>query len=294
MTIRRLTRGIPWLPAVLVAAVACQRGPSEEVQRQLDQLAAVRAEKDSLFSEVVENARLMNEINAELSRIEGVGATAEEGGESRVYASREELLEKVQTVTGRLEQSEERLSASRARLRRLSAENDSLQVEIASLERSVADFQEVIESQRNTIESLSARVEELETTNLALQDTLSTMDERVNTAYYVVGTEEELLERGIVVKEGGARFLFIFGRRGQTLRPAHNLDPSMFTKIDLREVTTIALPDSAERYRIASRQDLEHLVTPLDEDGRFTGGTLEIAEPTEFWMPSRFLIIVKA
>ncbi|MGD2135613.1 MAG: hypothetical protein PVF27_05605 [Gemmatimonadales bacterium] len=294
MTTQRLIRSAPWLLLGLAAVMACQRGPSEEVQRQLDQLAAVRAEKDSLFNEVVENARLMNEIDAALNQVEGVGEASGEGDESPVHTSRSELLEKVRVVTTRLERTEERLGESRRRLRRLSAESDSLEVEIASLERSVADFQELVENQRNTIESLSAQVEELETANLALHDTLSTMDERMNTAYYVVGTEEELLERGIIVKEGGARFLFIFGKRGETLRPAHDLDPSQFTAIDLREVTTIALPQADEEYRIASRQAVEHLATPLDEDGTITGGTLEIARPDAFWTPSRFLIIVKA
>lgn len=291
----RTGRRLVWLPLTLVLAAACERGPSEEVQQQLDQLAAVQAEKDSLFDEVVQNARLMNEINAELNKIEGLDEAARDtGGESPTMSSRAQLVEKVRLVTTRLTESEQRLASSRRRLRQISTESDSLKTEIAQLDKAVSDFEAVIQSQRNTIADLGDQVEQLHVANLALQDTLATMDEREHTVYYVVGTEQELLDRGIVVKEGGARFLFIFGKRGQTLQPARDLDPSLFTAIDMREVTEIPLPDTTESYRIASRQDLEALATQLDDDGRISGDTLRIAQPDQFWMPSKFLIIVKA
>jgi hypothetical protein len=291
----RSGRRLVWLPLTLLLGVACERGPSPEVQQQLDQLAAVQAEKDSLFDEVAENARLMNEINAELSKIRGVDqAVRDSNSESPTASSRAQLVEKVRVVTARLTESEQRLAASRRRLREISTQSDTLQAQIARLDDAVSDFEAVIQSQRNTIADLGEQVQQMHVANLALQDTLATMDEREHTVYYVVGTEQELLDRGIVVKEGGSRVLFIFGKRGQTLQPARDLDPSMFTAIDMRKVTEIALPDSAESYRIASRQDLTALATQPDEHGRITGDAIRIAQPESFWLPSKFLIIVKA
>lgn len=284
-----------WLPLALVALAGC--GPSEEVQQQLDQLAVITAEKDSLFNEVVENARLMNEINTELDKIEGLeqeAAAATASAESPVHASREALLAKTREVTERLQASEQRLASSQRRLRALGEESEQLKTRVAELEKNVADFQEVIESQKTTIAQLTEQVEMLETQNLALQDTITTLAEKENTVFYVVGTRRELIERGIIEEEGGARFLFIFGRRGETLVPAHDLDPTLFTRIDKRQVTEIPLPDTTAAYRIASHQNVEYLMTPPDDRGRIQGDTLRIADSEQFWMPSKFLILVKA
>ena len=135
----------------------------------------------------------------------------------------------------------------------------------------------------------------LEAENIALRDTVATMGQRENTVYYIVGTKEELIERGVITPEGGSRFLFIFGKRGRVLAPARKLDPSQFTAINKRDVTEIPLPGADGEYQIASRQNLEFLATPPDEKGKITGTeTLRIASPEQFWTASRFLIVVRS
>ncbi len=197
-------------------------------------------------------------------------------------------------------ESEKHLADSRRQLRRIGGQADSLKGRVTKLESQVADFQAMIESQKTTVASLTQRVQELETMNVALQDTMATMHDtiasletRQRTAYYVVGTEKELLDRGVIQKEGGHRVLFIFGKAGQTIVPARQLDTTQFTPIDLHEMTEIPLPDSTADYKIASRQDLMYLATPM-ENRNTVRGTLKIEEPDEFWKPSKFLIIVRS
>jgi len=281
-----------WLAAATVLGLACQTGPSEEVQRQLNELASISAERDSLFGEVVENARLLNQISEELEDVEGGTTVAATGAESPILAARENLLTKVQEVTARLEASERRLASNRARLGALGRENDSLKTRVAELEQAVAGFAEVVESQRTTIAALTEQVTALAQETVALRDTISDMEKRENLVYYIVGTKDELIERGIIVKEGGARFLFIFGKRGETLRPATNLDPSQFVAIDRMTMTEIPLPDPEREYRIASRQNLAYLEEPPNENGKVKGA-VRIASPKAFWMPSKFLILVQ-
>ena len=113
------------------------------------------------------------------------------------------------------------------------------------------------------------------------------------TAYYIVGTKDELIEQGIVTEVGGSRVLFIFGRAGKTLVPARELDTAQFTPIDLRTTLEIALPDSLATYRIASRQNVAFLADPPDKDGKVRS-PLRITSPDEFWLPSKFLIVVRS
>jgi hypothetical protein len=283
-----------WMTGVLLVGVAaCQPPISDEVQAQLATLDTVAAQRDSLFHEVADNARLLNELTAELDNVEGLRELDSASGESPLSARRDALRHKVQQVTARLADAEKRVASARTQLRRARQEVDTLQGRVAGLEQMVAGFEEMLASQRTTITALTERVTLLETENLALRDTLSDLAKRQNTAYYVVGTERELLERGIIVKEGGARVLFIFGKAGQTVRPARDLDPSQFTVINTREVTEIPLPDSTAKYVIASRQDLSYLEDPPGDDGRVRG-SVRIEVPEQFWMPSRFLIVVRS
>jgi hypothetical protein len=117
---------------------------------------------------------------------------------------------------------------------------------------------------------------------------------RENTVYYIVGTKDDLTQHGIVDETGGSRFLFIFWKSGKSLQPARSLDPSAFTAIDKRQVTSIPLPDSTKTYRIASRQDVSALATPPDADGKIHGSSLQIAAPAKFWAASKYLIIVES
>jgi cell division protein FtsB len=285
---------------IALALVACERGPSPEIQAQLDQLTAVSAEKDSLLSQVAENARLMSEISAQLVAVADREKLAKSvsASESPIAASRDSLRVMVGDVTQRIQLSEERLKESQRRIRGLTRVSDSLKTQ---LETTVASLGETLANQKATIEALTTRVEQLEAENVvlatekaALTDTVEQLVEETNTAYYVIGTKDELIQRGIVTEEGGSRVLFIFGKAGKTIVPARQLDPADFTPIDIRNVTEISLPDSTEEYRIASRQDVTGLAQQ-PENGKIRGtSALRIAAPDQFWLPSKFLILVRS
>jgi hypothetical protein len=115
------------------------------------------------------------------------------------------------------------------------------------------------------------------------------MGERYYRAYYVVGTEDELIEKGIVEREGGANLLF--ARIGRTLQPARALDPELFVAIDRRDIREIPLPDSTQRYAVVSRQSLDNADVGERDEAEFRG-QLRIPDPERFWGASRFLILV--
>lgn len=291
-------RRIPLPLLAVVLAAACEQGPSPEMQAQLAEITSLSAEKDSLLRQVAQNARLMSEISAQLVTVADQEQLARVAGEaeSPVAASRDSLRVMVTDVTARLEDLETRLSESQRRVRSLSRTSDSARAEFAS---AVADLQATIDNQKSTIGFLAARVETLQAENVqlatekaALADTVEQLEVTQNTAYYIVGSKEELIARGIVTEEGGSRVLFIFGRAGKTLVPARELDPEFFTPIDVRETTEIVLPDSTADYRIASRQNVAFLEDPPDKEGK-VHGVLRITSPEEFWLPSKFLIIVR-
>jgi hypothetical protein len=284
----------------MLAAIVAAGCESPQTKERLAQMAAVSAEKDSLLQLVSENARLMSEISTELAKVKEIKkptmavGTAESPLTGTSY--RDSLRTKITDVVQRVNAAEERLAASQRRIRSLSRLSDSLRPQLEMAQQAMADLQTTMENQRASISTLEQQVtmltEEktvLTEQNVALGDTLKQMDTEKNTVYYVIGTKDELKEKGVITEEG-SKFL-IFG--GKTVVPSRSLDPSLFTAVDRREVAEVPLPDPEREYKIVSRQNLEFLAEAPEKGGKVKGA-LHITEPDRFWAPSRFLIIVES
>ena len=283
-------RGVGWIAAAALLIAGC--GPSEEVQQQLAELQVVTAQKDSMIQVVAEYAQVMSDISAELAAVELEGRELLVAIESPVAASRDSILGKIRMLDDRLQQSEQRLSQSRRRVSGLTQLSDRLR---NTLESTIANYESVLASHRESIASLNEQVASLQTQTETLAAEVSELESELttaNTVYYTIATKDELLERGIIEKKGGSRFLFIFGKRGETLVPATDLDPSNFTAIDSREVSEIPVPNPDAAYTIVSHHNVDLLENMPDEDGNIRG-TIRIASPSEFWNASPFLIIVE-
>jgi len=296
MTYDRIARWrIGVLALGITALAAC--GPSEEVQRQLAELQTVSAEKDSLLAQVSDNARIMSDIGVELAK-----ATAPANAAGTAEVTRPDpdaILEQIKGLTTRLNESEARLLESQKRVQSLTRTNKNQESRLNEFQQTISNLQATIENQRQTILALTDQVTSLQeenvtlvATNTALQDTVMDLATRGNAVYYVVGTKDELIQKGIVTEEGGSRVLFVFGKRGKTLVPGRDIDMSLLTRADQRDLTTITLPEADKDYRIVSAQDPAALATPPGEDGKIRG-ELQIVDPDRFWAQSKVLIVVR-
>lgn len=281
----------------LIGLVAC--GPSEEVQRQLSELQAVSAEKDSLLAQVTDNALLMSEIGAELAKAQAP-ATAAGSQEVSAPPDRDVILASIRDLSARVDDSETRLAESQKRIQQLTREATTREGRLAEFQKTIDDFQTAIDNQRRTIASLTEQVNNLRIENVQLAmhnteltETVDRMEMRENTAYYIVGTKDELIEQGIITEEGGSRVLFVFGKRGKTLVPGRDINLDLLNRINKSDVRYIPLPDPGAEYRIVSLQDLSALENQPDSDGRFSGESLAIADTERFWANSTVLIVVQ-
>jgi len=287
--IPRIMRPAAWTALAVFTAVACKEGPSPETQARIDSLTRVAGERDQMVTEMAQNARLLSDISADLAKVQ-LHQKLKVSGESPAEASRDSIRQRVRYIATRLNETDRKLRASERQVQGLTHLSDSLR---ATLQATIANYDSVIASQRTQLAELAAQVDTLRGQTVALRDTVQNLTTYENTVYYVIGTKDELRQKGLIEETGGSRFLWVLWKSGETIVPSRQLDPSRFTAIDRRQVTKIALPDSTKTYRIASRQDLSSLATPPDKDGKVSG-TLEIAEPGRFWSPSKYLIIVES
>ena len=134
------------------------------------------------------------------------------------------------------------------------------------------------------------RVDSLKIATQQLSTQLATVETETAKAFYVVGREDELVKRGVIVREGGANLLF--AHPGRTLQIARSLPMDEFTTVDSRGVKEIQVPDSTRRYRLVSRQSLDAAEVAERNKNTFRGN-LHIADAGKFWGPSKYLVLVE-
>jgi len=296
---------------IVVGAFATTGCNQAELKKALADAKSAEAQKDSLLTEVLETTQFVTDVNSELAKAKSLAVTSASTdpglpGARKDREDRKAALERVQAVIAKLNESEAKLAETEARAKNSRHRNARLLAQIETYKKTIEDLRTTAEAQKTEYEAqlaaantqiatLAGRVDtlttekgRLENDKAALTDTVVNLTSYKNTVYYAIGTKDELMKRGIITKEG-SKFL-VFG--GSRLEPARNLSPDGFTAIDKTTNTSIPLPRTDKKYKIVSRQSPTYLASGVSKDGKITG-TVEIAQPEEFWSASKYLILVQ-
>jgi hypothetical protein len=291
-----------------VTLAACDNGTKQQLATvahadsvHVDSLANVRK---ALLEEVMTSTQFVNEINTELAKARALASKppvqlATNSEMNEVNEERKAVVARITKLVAALDAAQARLATVRKQAQSLSVKDSALISQVAAYEKSIAElqasaekeraeFQKTIGEQTVQIASLNGRVDTLTQVRTALVDTVSQLTTEKNTAYYIIGTRDELIKKGVLVAEGQKRFLLLGSRE---IEPARQLDPTQFTRIDRLTDRTIKLPEG--EYKILSRQNPSYLAPVTNKDGK-VAGEVTINQPEQFWAPSRFLIIVRS
>jgi hypothetical protein len=273
-------------------ALATQR------QQLVTQLSA---QKDSLTRVVLEADDFIMHIDSSVASVKGLAKGKRVNGQLDPLARQ---IENRKAVMARVDALVQRARVTAAQLAKSSSMNVGLRAQLASDSAMITDLNATVKRQTATIEALSIRIDSLKGATQQLASSLTTVKESLTTtreslvsaeaagnkAYYVIGREDELVKRGVIVREGGANLLF--AHPGRTLQIARNLDPEVFTAVDQRQVQVITVPDTTRRYRVVSRQSLDDAVVTERDQNSFKGN-LRVADASRFWAASRYLVLVE-
>jgi hypothetical protein len=250
------------------------------------------AQKDSLTRVVLDADAFLGQMDSAISTVRGVPKRRRAATDPLAdqLQARKDMQERVVALVTRAKQTATQLAELQKKQQESEQANVQLQArmdeQITKIEQDaqlITDLGATIERQNSQIAVLEARLDSLGTE-------VRTLGTRHYQAYYVIGTEKELIDKGIITKEGGANLLV--ARPGRTLVPNRLLDPQHFTAVDQRDSRVIVVPDSSKRYRIVSRQSLDQADVDWRDERSFRGN-LRITNVEEFWKPSRFLILVQ-
>ena len=254
--------------AILIAAIAILLASSGYLYYRYQQTSVaytetkaaeqeVRGQFDEAIAAIAEIQTNLNAIDLEESEVSLLSPDLENG----VTASRKEQ------IVGRITDLRQSVEQSKEKIRQLESSLRDSQVKVGDLEKVIVGLKESVAQKERNIELLTSRVEGLRVQVAGLESTVrerestiaqrdetiqnqeQTLEERrreLSTIYYVVGTKDDLREKGIIVEQGGVLGI------GKTPQLSASFDPDLFVPLDTDQSRVIRVPSA--KFQVLSPQ----------------------------------------
>ncbi|HEX9973039.1 MAG TPA: hypothetical protein VGD14_13295 [bacterium] len=276
------------LPLLLL--VACDKKKIAQLTNDLDSLKAQNAqlvqENSSIKMYVEEVSKVIESVDQDLDKIVETEIDIREMKEGAKPGT---LQSEIKDKLGRIGQY---IVDSKAKISDLEAKLLAGNQEIKGLKTMVANLKAKLETKENEIAALMKEVGVLESDIEKLGIEIKTRDEQIanqesiieehKKRYYVYGTEDELKDKGIIVKEGG------FLGFGKTIKIAPGFDIQYFNIVDGEEVFEVSMPVGIDKVKIISPHDAISYQISGDENLAL----LKVLDPDQFWEATKCLVIV--
>jgi chromosome segregation ATPase len=280
---------------LIVLGIAGLFACNNEAKKQAslaDSLANVNAnianelkEKDSLLSTkeaaMTEFVQSFNEIQQNLNEIKTKEKIISTNSSTELKKSdKDQVISDIQTIYDLLNKNKQKVASLSKKLKASNLKVDELELAVTNLTNQLMEKETEIASLQTQLEKLSGDFTNLNMKYNQEKQASDQKTEKLNTAYYVVGTTKELKKNGVVTKEGG------FIGLGKVAELNTTLDPGYFTKVDITQVKDI--PIGGKQVK---------LVTPHPDnsykliEGASSTIKLTITDPEKFWSISKYLII---
>lgn len=280
------------LVLLLIGLAACD---SPELKRQVEQLQEeknkVQEESDrqkkyveQITGSVMEIQKNLNLIRQREALISKASSDIEKSNTLGSDAVKKDILKNISDIDAYLIENQKQLV-------KLQKKVNSSQIKITNLDKLVAELKTaVIEREaeivrlKNEIRNLNIQIAALESTVSVLDNVIEQQEKELVTAYYIVGTEEQLRQKGIIESSGG-----ILGLIGRTVVPAKEFDLSQFSTIDISVTDQVQInanvqdvelitTHNASTYELVPKGNKQTLLKIKDTDG--------------FWQKSKYMVVL--
>ncbi len=182
------------------------------------------------------------------------------------------------------------LVASKNLVKKLEEENKSSSYRVESLDRLVSELQLAINTKDGEVNALKGNVQKLNKQLSSLMATVDVLDEYIQdqevqlyTVYYIAGTFDELVSKGILVPINPLEKFF-----GSDYRLASDFNVKLFKKVDMVETRDLFFDKPLKSLKIVT----PHTTGSYELVGGKTSSLLLIRDENAFWQKSRCLVIV--
>lgn len=270
--------------AAAMAAVlaACDNGAEGKWKMEKDSLISVNRQQQETLDELTNT---IAEVSSGLDSIAVGEGLLKISGEGPTI-TKQKMLDNLSAFKAKLEDNKNRLAKLEKQLagkdnelgkmakvvKYLRGEMEAKEMRIAQLEDQLSNANANIELLQEEMGNLATVVGSLQDKNSAQRETIEQQDEALNTGYYIVADKKALKDAGLL-KRGDLKY--------------EKFDTSLFTKIDIRKVTSITIPGKKAEILTGVPSDSYK----LERNGKTDSSTLTIFDVDRFWSVSKYLVI---
>ncbi len=182
------------------------------------------------------------------------------------------------------------LAASKNLIKKLEEQNRTSSYRVESLDRLVSEMKVAINTKDSEVKALKGQLQKLNKQITSLMATVDVLDKFIQdqevqlyTAYYISGTFNDLVSKGILVRINPLEKLF-----GSEYRLASDFNVNLFKKLDITETRDLFFDKPLSNLKIIT----PHSVGSYELVGGKTSAVLLIRDENAFWQKSRCLVVV--
>ena len=248
-----------------------------------DSLSAIEKEKVHFIEKekaLQDFVTTFNEIQSNLNEIkekEKIVTASSKGGD--VKSKEDQIKEDIQAIYDLMGKNKSRINSLTKKLKASKSQIKGLEEMIANLEAQLEAKDNEIAELKSVIEALNIELSNINTNYQEAEQEVEAKTDKLNTAFYAIGTAKELKEKGVTTKEGG------FIGLGKSTKVKDDFNKEYFTKIDVTQTMSITI--GAKKAKVLS----SHPTSSYKLVGEKTVEKLEILNAEEFWGASKYLVI---
>ncbi len=273
--------------SVSLVFTGCHQKELEQLKQENTKLQQVNEKKDSTINDLISS---FNQIQDNLSVIKEKESVISKKAQGDVEQgnTRELISQDIQTINDLMAQNRQKIKELNSKLRHSNVKiaefqklMDNVNQQVKDKDAEIGSLKEKLVNLNFAVDKLNATLDTLTMANQEKKTIITEQDTKLNTAWYAYGTDKELKAEGIITKEGG------FIGLGKVEKLVQDFNKEYFTKIDIRDVTSIPL--YVKKAKIITTHPAGSYEFKEKDDSI---ESLEIKDPTAFWKVSKFLVIV--
>jgi len=271
----------------------CNMGPSKSELRQMnDSLLMETAQKEIQLNQFVETMGEIEENIRLIKEKEEIISFQAESGDTQGSAG-EQINNDIKMIYDLMLQNKERIKYLEKQMKNTGVDNSKLEKLIAGLNQQLQNKTEEILELRNELEQrdvhishlsdelfdLNYEMDSIKKVTEATRSQLDMTNDEFNTAWFAIGTKNELKDKNILTRDG---FLFF----GNTQLLKEEFDKQYFKQIDIREIKEFSLYSNKVDI-LTSHPSESYEITTGDDNMKI----LVITDSHQFWSISKYLVV---
>lgn len=282
---------ITYLLAVSLFLNSCNSTtPDKKTENERDSLQAVIHERDSTISGYLTTFRDVEHILDSINlREKSIYLKTEKPSDLKKPMVIDQINSEIKAINNLIKKNSQKIEALNAELRSGNTKNKQLEEAVRKLNTQLSQKENELADLNSKLTELDLEIFKLEVTlgvlyaeNAIKDETIQTVTEDLQTAYYITGSSKELEKNHIIDKKGGLLGI------GKSSTLNNNFETSKFIKINYTE--TISIPLNSKKAEIITSHPTN--AYRLEKDKGIIS-RLIITDAEEFWKASKYLVIIK-